>query len=159
MKYTITCTSCRLAHLVGYVSTGTVEYLYSEKTNTFSFLELNPRLQVRDNMGWLYALFHFYLTLFAMMSIFEINKFYLWNTVPKPVFHQVEHPCTEMISGVNLPAAQLQIAMGIPLNRIADIRALYGKVRERDEIWCRIQSFISIIVIIIRSYSVILSAF
>ena len=34
-----------------------------------------------------------------------------------------------MISGVNLPAAQLQIAMGIPLNRIADIRALYGKVR------------------------------
>lgn len=39
---------------------------------------------------------------------------------------QVEHPTTEMVSGVNLPAAQLQIAMGIPLNNIRDIRTLYG---------------------------------
>ncbi|CAG8461604.1 13367_t:CDS:2 [Racocetra fulgida] len=39
---------------------------------------------------------------------------------------QAEHPTTEMISGVNLPAAQLQIAMGIPLHRIRDIRILYG---------------------------------
>ena len=39
---------------------------------------------------------------------------------------QVEHPTTEMVSGVNLPAAQLQIAMGIPLHRIRDIRQLYG---------------------------------
>lgn len=31
-----------------------------------------------------------------------------------------------MVSGVNLPAAQLQIAMGIPLHRIRDIRTLYG---------------------------------
>ncbi|KAF8984233.1 acetyl-coenzyme-A carboxylase [Entomortierella lignicola] len=73
----------RLAKLVGYVSAGTVEYLYSHSTDTFFFLELNPRLQV-------------------------------------------EHPTTEMVSGVNLPAAQLQIAMGLPLNRIKDIRVLYG---------------------------------
>jgi acetyl-CoA carboxylase/biotin carboxylase 1 len=39
---------------------------------------------------------------------------------------QVEHPTTEMVTGVNLPAAQLQIAMGIPLHRIRDIRQLYG---------------------------------
>jgi acetyl-CoA carboxylase / biotin carboxylase 1 len=39
---------------------------------------------------------------------------------------QVEHPTTEMVSGVNLPAAQLQIAMGLPLHRIRDIRQLYG---------------------------------
>lgn len=51
--------------MVGYVSAGTVEYLYSEDGG-FHFLELNPRLQV-------------------------------------------EHPCTEMIGDVNLPAAQLQV--------------------------------------------------
>ncbi|GCB68953.1 hypothetical protein scyTo_0000973 [Scyliorhinus torazame] len=39
---------------------------------------------------------------------------------------QVEHPCTEMVANVNLPSAQLQIAMGIPLHRIKDIRMLYG---------------------------------
>ncbi|KAF9515737.1 hypothetical protein BS47DRAFT_1371957 [Hydnum rufescens UP504] len=73
----------RLAKLVGYVSAGTVEYLYSHGDDSFFFLELNPRLQV-------------------------------------------EHPTTEMVSGVNLPAAQLQIAMGLPLHRIRDIRQLYG---------------------------------
>lgn len=54
-----------LAKMVGYVSAGTVEYLYCED-DSFYFLELNPRLQV-------------------------------------------EHPCTEMIADVNLPAAQLQV--------------------------------------------------
>lgn len=73
----------RLGKLVGYVSAGTVEYLYSHHDDKFYFLELNPRLQV-------------------------------------------EHPTTEMVSGVNLPAAQLQIAMGLPLHRIRDIRLLYG---------------------------------
>ena len=51
--------------MVGYVSAGTVEYLFDEHGD-FYFLELNPRLQV-------------------------------------------EHPCTEMISDINLPAAQLQV--------------------------------------------------
>ncbi|KAJ3107045.1 acetyl-coenzyme-A carboxylase [Phlyctochytrium planicorne] len=73
----------RLAKMVGYVSAGTVEYLYEPHSKKFYFLELNPRLQV-------------------------------------------EHPTTEMVSGVNIPAAQLQIAMGIPLNLIKDIRILYG---------------------------------
>lgn len=40
---------------------------------------------------------------------------------------QVEHPVTEFISGVNLPAAQLQIAMGIPLHRMRGIRRMYGE--------------------------------
>ncbi|KAJ1903374.1 acetyl-coenzyme-A carboxylase, partial [Tieghemiomyces parasiticus] len=73
----------RLAKLVGYVSAGTVEYLYSHADDRYYFLELNPRLQV-------------------------------------------EHPTTEMVSGVNLPAAQLQVAMGLPLHRIRDVRLLYG---------------------------------
>lgn len=74
----------KLAKMVGYVSAGTVEYLYSPEDCTYCFLELNPRLQV-------------------------------------------EHPCTEMISGVNLPACQLQIAMGLTLHRIKDIRILYNE--------------------------------
>ncbi|XP_015754053.1 PREDICTED: acetyl-CoA carboxylase 1-like [Acropora digitifera] len=73
----------KLGQLVGYISAGTVEYLYHPESHTFHFLELNPRLQV-------------------------------------------EHPCTEMVSDINLPAAQLQIAMGIPLYNIKDIRTMYG---------------------------------
>ena len=33
---------------------------------------------------------------------------------------------TEMVAGVNLPATELLIAMGIPLHRIRTIRQLYG---------------------------------
>ncbi|KAL5475565.1 hypothetical protein EMCRGX_G025395 [Ephydatia muelleri] len=73
----------RLAKMVGYVSAGTVEYLYQDD-ESFNFLELNPRLQV-------------------------------------------EHPCTEMVADVNLPALQLQVAMGLPLHRIKDVRLLYKK--------------------------------
>ena len=74
----------RLGQLVGYENAGTVEYLYDPVTNEYSFLELNPRLQV-------------------------------------------EHPCSEMITGINIPAAQLQIAMGIPLWLIKDVRSFYGE--------------------------------
>jgi acetyl-CoA carboxylase/biotin carboxylase 1 len=40
---------------------------------------------------------------------------------------QVEHPVTEGITGVNMPATQLQVAMGIPLYNIPEIRRFYGK--------------------------------
>ena len=35
----------RLTALVSYRGAGTVEYLYSPETDSFCFLELNPRLQ------------------------------------------------------------------------------------------------------------------
>uniref|UniRef100_A0A914WWS0 Acetyl-CoA carboxylase n=1 Tax=Plectus sambesii TaxID=2011161 RepID=A0A914WWS0_9BILA len=74
----------KLAKMVGYISAGTVEYLYMPETQEYYFLELNPRLQV-------------------------------------------EHPCTEMVADINLPAAQLQVAMGVPLHLIKEIRLLYGQ--------------------------------
>ena len=40
---------------------------------------------------------------------------------------QVEHPVTEWISNVNIPACQLMIGMGIRLDRMADIRRLFSK--------------------------------
>ena len=52
------------------------------------------------------------------------HKYYFLELNPRL---QVEHPVTELISGVNIPAAQLQIAMGVPLARIPSIRRLYSE--------------------------------
>lgn len=45
----------------------------------------------------------------------------------------MEHPCTEMVANINLPAAQLMVAMGIPLHRIKAIRQMYGKDLAQDD--------------------------
>uniref|UniRef100_A0A0N4ZJF5 Acetyl-CoA carboxylase n=1 Tax=Parastrongyloides trichosuri TaxID=131310 RepID=A0A0N4ZJF5_PARTI len=79
-----------MAKKVGYVSAGTVEYMYVPSTNEYYFLELNPRLQV-------------------------------------------EHPCTEMVANINIPAIQLQVGMGVPLNKITDIRLFFGLDRYGDD--------------------------
>ncbi|ORC84477.1 putative acetyl-CoA carboxylase [Trypanosoma theileri] len=40
---------------------------------------------------------------------------------------QVEHPVSEMISGVNLPAALLCVGMGVPLYRVPEVRSFFGE--------------------------------
>lgn len=59
----------------------------------------------------------------------EVNKYYFLELNPRL---QVEHPVTELITGVNLPALQLQVCMGVPLHRIPEIRRLYGESETGD---------------------------
>lgn len=62
--------------------------------------------------------------------LYDIDKqqYYFLELNPRL---QVEHPTTEMVSGVNIPATQLQIAMGLPLHAIRDIRKLWQQPDEQ----------------------------
>eukprot|EP01104_Vermistella_antarctica_P015050 TRINITY_DN4861_c0_g2_i1.p1 TRINITY_DN4861_c0_g2~~TRINITY_DN4861_c0_g2_i1.p1 ORF type:complete len:2246 (+),score=745.03 TRINITY_DN4861_c0_g2_i1:121-6738(+) len=56
--------------------------------------------------------------------LFADGEFFFLELNPRL---QVEHPVTEQITGINLPATQLNIAMGIPLHNIPEIRRWYGE--------------------------------
>ncbi|XP_054796887.1 acetyl-CoA carboxylase 1-like [Prosopis cineraria] len=53
----------------------------------------------------------------------DTGEFYFLELNPRL---QVEHPVTEWIAEVNLPAAQVSVGMGIPLWQIPEIRRFYG---------------------------------
>lgn len=48
---------------------------------------------------------------------------------------QVEHPVTEMITNINIPASMLMVGMGIPLQRMPDVRRLYGLDPTGDDLF------------------------
>lgn len=53
----------------------------------------------------------------------ENDKYYFLELNPRL---QVEHPVTEGVTMTNIPSIQLNVAMGIPLHRIPDVRRFYG---------------------------------
>ncbi|KAL5226002.1 hypothetical protein ABZP36_012641 [Zizania latifolia] len=53
----------------------------------------------------------------------ETGEYYFLELNPRL---QVEHPVTEWIAEINLPAAQVAVGMGIPLCNIPEIRRFYG---------------------------------
>ncbi|KAG5678324.1 hypothetical protein PVAND_008009 [Polypedilum vanderplanki] len=52
------------------------------------------------------------------------SKFFFYDFSP---YLQMEHACTEMLASMNLCACQVQVAMGISLNRIKDIRMMLNE--------------------------------
>jgi acetyl-CoA carboxylase / biotin carboxylase 1 len=64
-----------------------------------------------------------YKNLGTVEYLYTQGKYYFLELNPRL---QVEHPVTEWICDVNIPCCQLQVAMGIPLGKIPQIREFYN---------------------------------
>jgi acetyl-CoA carboxylase / biotin carboxylase 1 len=65
------------------------------------------------------------------LYVLEENRYFFLELNPRL---QVEHPVTEWITGVNIPACQIMVGMGIPLSAIPDIRALFDRTNDTSPI-------------------------
>ena len=92
LRERITAAAVALGRALGYVNAGTVEFLVDLEREEFSFLEINPRIQV-------------------------------------------EHPVTEMVTGVDIVRAQLRLAAGNPLHLAQEDVVVAGHAIE-----CRINA-------------------
>jgi acetyl-CoA carboxylase biotin carboxylase subunit len=92
MREQITTAAVSLGRALGYVNAGTVEFLVDLEREEFSFLEINPRIQV-------------------------------------------EHPVTEMVTGVDIVRAQLRLSHGEPLHLAQEDVVIAGHAIE-----CRINA-------------------
>jgi len=105
------------------------------ETREYCFLELNPRLQVcmgrRRACVGLGACVRVWLVSGWMPVQMSLHTDCLDSNLTLARCPQVGNPVPEWISNVNLPAAQLMIGMGVPLNHIPDLRRLHGQVRAR----------------------------
>ena len=75
-------------------------------------------------MPLLYLCFYCYTGTVEYLYNAASNKYYFLELNPRL---QVEHPVTEGLTGANLPSVQLQVAMGIALDRIPEIRTFFGR--------------------------------
>lgn len=95
--------ACALARAVDYKSAGTVEFLVDDQRN-FYFCEMNTRLQVR--------------------------ALHAYNVLPSHSHAhatcQVEHPVTELITGVDLVEQMIRVAAGHPLTVTQDDIGIHG---------------------------------
>eukprot|EP01080_Neovahlkampfia_damariscottae_P011048 gene11048-3756_t len=64
-----------------------------------------------------------YKNLGTVEYLYTEGKYYFLELNPRL---QVEHPVTEWICDVNIPCCQLQVAMGIPLGKIPDVRMFHN---------------------------------
>jgi len=82
----MTSDAIKIAHAIGYVGAGTVEFLVDNNGNHF-FLEMNTRIQV-------------------------------------------EHPVTEMITGIDIIEAQINVAQNLPINHRQEDLNIHGHAIE-----------------------------
>ena len=65
------------------------------------------------------------------LYVLEERQFYFLELNPRL---QVEHPVTEWLAGVNLPACQVMIGMALPLQAMPDIQSLFDSTGDAQQV-------------------------